>query len=115
MSASWPPPPDLESIKELVRNADTEDFIANGSPADEYDGEAKDLHSAIANFTTADLIVPNILPRIEAIWHKSFAYDDDACGKGRPRLESLPRQIARFFGPEAQPQVRNQLSENANG
>jgi hypothetical protein len=106
MSDPWPPPPDLESIKELVRSADTEDFIANGSPTDEYDGEAKDLHAAIANFTTGSLIVPNILPHIEAIWHKSFAYDDNARTKGRPRLESLARQIARFFGPEAKPQVR---------
>jgi hypothetical protein len=108
MSAPWPPPPDLESIKELVRAADTEDFIVNGSPIDEYDGEAKDLFAAIANFATADLIVPNMLPHIEAIWHKSFAYDDDARIKCRPRLESLAQQIARFFGPEAKPQVRQQ-------
>jgi hypothetical protein len=106
--ATWPPPPDLESIKELVRNADTEDFIVNGSPADEYDGEAKDLHAGIAIFTTADLIVPNILPRIEAIWHKSFAYDDDARATNRQKLEGLAQQIARFFGPEAQPQTRGQ-------
>jgi hypothetical protein len=107
-SATWPPPPDLESIKELVRNADTEDFIANGSPTDEYDGEAKDLHTAIADFATADLIAPNILPRIEAIWHKSFAYDHDARTTGRKRLEDLAQQIARFFGPQAQPQTRGQ-------
>jgi hypothetical protein len=106
--ATWPPPPDLESIKELVRVADTEDFIANGSPADEYDGEAKDLHAAIANFATADLIAPNILPRIEAIWHKSFSYDDDARATSRQKLEALAQQITRFFGPEAQPQTRGQ-------
>ncbi len=66
------PPPDLESIKELVRNADTENFIANGSPADEYDGEAEQLHTALANFATADLIGANIFPRIETIWSRSF-------------------------------------------
>ena len=103
---AWPPPPDLESIKELVRNADTEDFIANGSPADEYDGEAKDLHTAIAHLTTAELVVPNILPRIETIWRKSFDYDENVLTKARPAFEGLAQQIARFFGPEAQPQTR---------
>jgi hypothetical protein len=105
-SANWPPRPDLESLKELVRNSDTEELIAIGSPADEYDGEAKELHAALANFATADLIVPNILPRIEAIWSKSFDYDDTVLVKFRPRLEKLAQQIERFFGPEAEPQTR---------
>ena len=106
----WPPPPDLESIKELVRNADTEDFIANGSPADEYDGEAKDLHAAIAHLTTAELVVPNILRHIETIWRKSFDYDENVLTKAGPLLERLAQQIARFFGPEAQPQTRQSQS-----
>jgi hypothetical protein len=106
MKAPWPPPPDLESIKELVRNADTEDFIANGSPADEYDGEAKDLHAAIAHLTTAELVAPNILPSIETIWRRSFDYDESLLASARPTLDSLAREIARFFGPEAQPLIR---------
>jgi hypothetical protein len=106
MSTPWPPPPDLESIKELVRNADTEELIAIGFPADEYDGEAKELHAALANFVTADLIVLNILPRIEAIWSRSFNYDDVVLVKIRPHLEKLAQQIERFFGPQAEPQTR---------
>lgn len=36
MSRPWPPPPDLDSIQELVANADVEGFIADGAPVDEY-------------------------------------------------------------------------------
>lgn len=106
MTPTWPPPPDLESIKELVRNADTEELIANGAPSDEYDGEAEQLHLVIGNLPTAGLTVPNILPHIEAIWRKSFGYDDEVLMKIRPDLQALAEQIARFFGPEAQPQTR---------
>jgi hypothetical protein len=106
MSTPWPPPPDLASIKELVCTADTEDFIANGSPADEYDHEAEQLHATIGRFATADLTASNIVPHVEAIWSKSFDYADDTLAKVYPRLVGLAQQIARFFGPEATPQVR---------
>jgi hypothetical protein len=110
MSTTWPPPPDLASIKELVRDADTEDFIANGSPSDEYDGEAEELFAAIGRFPTAELVVPNILPHIERIWSRSFAYDDVILAKSLSDLQGLAEQIARFFGPEAQPTVRQRES-----
>jgi hypothetical protein len=106
--SAWPPPPDLASIKELVRDADTEDFIADGSPTDEYDGEAEALFAEIGRFPTAELVAPNILPHIERIWSRSFSYDDEILTKIRPKLLTLAQQIARFFGPEAQPQVREQ-------
>lgn len=108
MSTTWPPPPDLLSVKELVRNADTEAFIANGSPTDEYDGEAEQLFAKIGRLPTADLTESNIMPHIEAIWSNSFAYEDAALAKSHPALLTLARQIARFFGPEASPQVRRQ-------
>ena len=105
--STWPPPPDLSSIKELVRDADTEEFIAiQGCPADEYDGEAEELFAAIGRFPTDELVAPNILPHIETIWSRSFSYDDDILTKIRPKLLALAQQIARFFGPEAQPQTR---------
>ena len=106
MSAPWPPPPDLESIKELVRDADTEDFIANGSPMDEYDHEAEQLFATIGRFPTADLTEENIVPHVETIWSKSFDYDAVGLTTSRPALLGLAQQIARFFGPEAKPQVR---------
>jgi hypothetical protein len=107
--SAWPPPPDLGSIKELVRDADTEEFIANGSPADEYDGEAEALFADIGRFPTPELVAPNILPHIQRIWSRSFSYDDEILTESRPKLLALAQQIARFFGPEAQPQVRERV------
>ena len=106
MSAPWPPPPDLASNKELVRDADTEDFIANGSPADEYDHEAELLFATIGRLPTTDLTAATIAPHIERIWSRSFEYDNAALDTVRPKLACLAEQIARFFGPEATPQVR---------
>jgi hypothetical protein len=107
MSQPWPPPPDLESLKELVRDADAESFIANGAPADEYDGEAEELFAAIGSFPTSDLLVPQILPILERIWRKSFGLDDATFALSQPALLKLAEQIERFFGPSAQPQVRS--------
>ena len=107
MSKPWPPPPDLESLKELVRDADTEGFIKiHEAPADEYDGEAEDLYIAIAYSPTASIVVPQLLPHIESIWKRAFSYSDEELLRAKPRLEALAQQIERFFGPEAKPQVR---------
>jgi hypothetical protein len=104
--SAWPPPPDLASIRELARDADTEDFIANGAPADEYDGEAEQIFAVIGRWPIDQLTAQNIFPIIERVWSKSFGYDDEVLAKARPQLLVLAQQIARFFGPEAQPQVR---------
>jgi len=106
MSKPWPPPPDLESIQELMREADPEGHIAEGAPADEYEPEEEDFFAAIKHFPTADLIAPKLLPILETIWRKSFSLDDAALDERKPKLESLAQQIERFFGPEAKPQVR---------
>jgi hypothetical protein len=109
MSTPWPPPPDLDSIKELVRDADIEGLIENhGAPADEYDTEAQDLHAAIAHFPTSKISCSNLMPELEAIWRKNFIDDSADLALRRPALEKLAQQIARFFGPEAAPQVRQQ-------
>ena len=108
--APWPPPPDLSSIKELVRDADAEGFIAEGSPADEYDHEAELLFAIIGRQPTDSLTAANIAPKIEIIWAKSFDYDNITLTKARPNLLALAQQIARFFGPEAQPQTRTSQS-----
>jgi hypothetical protein len=107
MSAPWPPPPDLESIQDLVREADVEGLIKiHGAPADEYEPEGKHLFSAIEHLPTTELTVQNLLPVLKTIWRKNFAPDDDELALRRPALEALAQQIARFFGPEATPQVR---------
>jgi len=111
MSAAWPPPPHLASIKELVRNADVEGFIGiHGAPADEYDTEAEALHTEIAHLRTGDITVGKLLPILEDIWRSNFIDDDVELTFRRPALQELAQQIARFFGPEAQPQVRERSS-----
>jgi hypothetical protein len=107
MSTAWPPPPDLDSLKELVSAADVEGLIlAHGAPADEYDGEAEALFADIAHFPTAQLIPSNLMPILEPIWTTSFGHNEAELAERRPALEGLAQQIARFFGPEATPQVR---------
>jgi hypothetical protein len=107
MSKPWPPPPDIDSIQELVATADVEGFIADGAPPDEYETEAELLFVAIENFPTADLLTPKILAILEPIWIKNFSLDEATIALRRPALESLAQQIERFFGPQATPQVRS--------
>lgn len=104
----WPPPPDLESIQEIVRDADVEGLIATqGAPSDEYEPEGKAIFEAIKDRTTAELIAPNLLPALEAVWRRNFASDDEELALRKPALEALAEQIATFFGPAAQPRVRS--------
>jgi hypothetical protein len=107
-AAPWPPPPDIESIKELVRDADVEGFIVDGAPADEYDTEAEELHAAIAQLPSEAITVERLMPVLEAIWRKNLVDDDAELAERRPALEGLAGRIARFFGPEAKPQTRGQ-------
>ena len=104
--SAWPPPPDLPSIKELVRDADVEGFIADGSPLDEYDTEAEQLHAAIAHLLTAEIIAPNLQPILDTIWQESFSLSTADLTQRHTALKTLAQQITRFFGPEAQPQTR---------
>jgi hypothetical protein len=104
--SAWPPPPDLHSIRELVRAADPEGHIAEGAPADEYEPEEEAIFAAIAHLSTAQLVPDTLAPIIEQAWRDSFAHDDEALTRRRPALLSLAQQIARFFGPDATPQVR---------
>ena len=102
----WPPPPDLHSIQELVATADIEGFIADGSPADEYETEADDIFHVIRSWPTADLTTERVLPVLEEAWTQGFGLDDRGLEERRVRLRELAGQIERFFGPEAKPQVR---------
>jgi hypothetical protein len=105
--SAWPPPPDRASIRELLRDADVEGFISiHGAPADEYDPEADELHATIAHLETSEITATRLLPTLEAIWRRNHIDDDAELALRRPALEGLAQRIARFFGPEAQPQVR---------
>ena len=102
----WPPPPDLDSIQELVATADVEGFIAEGSPADEYETEAEDIFKGIASWPTAELTTERLLSVLEAAWAQGFSLGAEGLEQRRVKLRELAGQIERFFGPEAKPQVR---------
>jgi len=109
MSKPWPPPPDFASINELVATADIEEFIAEGSPPDEYEIEAEELFEAIKDFPTTELTVARLMPVLEEIWARAFSLDAGVMAARKPKLEALAAQIARFFGPEAKPMVRGDV------
>jgi hypothetical protein len=102
----WPPPPDAESIRELVRAADPEGHLADGAHADEYEPEEDEILAAIQHLPTEELVASVTLPLIESVWRRSFLLDDAAMADRKPALLGLAGQIERFFGPEAKPQVR---------
>ena len=105
-AAPWPPLPDLDSIRDLVRAADPEGLIADGSPADEYEPEEEAIFAGISHLTADEITVVKLLPVIEKVWLKSFSHGKDAAATRQAALEGLAEQIAHFFGPEAQPQTR---------
>ena len=102
----WPPPPDLESLKELFATADIEGLIADECPLDEYDPEAKHFYEATIGYPISKFTAEQNLPLLEQLWMKQFMLNEEQLAQRRPALRSLAQQIARFFGPGAQPQVR---------
>ena len=109
MSAPWPPPPDLDSLKELFATADVEGFIADECPLDEYDPEAKHFYEATIGFPASKFAAEQTLPLLEQLWGRQFMLNEEQLAQRRPALIELAEQIARFFGPEAKPQVRQQV------
>lgn len=106
MSTPWPPPPDLRSLKELFATADVEGLIADDCPLDEYDPEARHFYEATLGYPTSKFTAAQTLPLLEQLWIKQFMLDEGQLTQRRPALEALAQQIARFFGPEAQPITR---------
>ena len=105
-TAPWPPPPDLDSIRDLVRAADPEGLIAEGSPADEYEPEEEAIFAGVAHLATPEITAANLLPIIEEVWHRNFSADVEGPARSQAALQGLAEQIAHFFGPDAQPQTR---------
>jgi hypothetical protein len=108
MSAPWPPPPDLDSLKELFATADIEGLIADDCPLDEYDPEARHFYEATTGLPSSNFAAKQTLPFLEELWVKQFMLNEEQLALRRPALMKLAEQIARFFGPEAQPHTRQQ-------
>lgn len=106
----WPPPPDLDSLKELFATADVEGLIAEECPIDEYDPEAKHFYDDTRGSPTASFAAEHTLPLLERLWVKQFMLNEEQLAQRRPALKGLAEQIARLFGPGAAPQVRGSQS-----
>jgi hypothetical protein len=106
MISIWPPPPDLDSLKELFATADIEGLIADDCPLDEYDPEAKHFYEATIGYPTHKFAAEETLPFLEQLWVKQFMLNEEQLAQRKPALMELAQQIARFFGPGAGPQTR---------
>ena len=106
----WPPPPDLHSLKELFAAADVEGLISNDCPPDEYDPEATHFHELTRGRPASAFSEEQTFPLLEELWTRQFTLDEAQLAKRRPALRQLSQQIARFFGPGAQPEVRQKPS-----
>jgi hypothetical protein len=106
MPAKWPPPPDLESIQQLVREADIEGHLAEGAPQDEYEPEEEEIFVALAPMDTEELTVARVFPIVAGVWRRSFSLGDAEMAARAAKLQGLAEQVERFFGPGARPQVR---------
>ena len=103
MSNTWPPPPDLDSLKELFATADVEGLIADGCPTDEYDPEAKHFHETTLGWASQNFTPDRTVPVLAEIFAGQF---NEERAERSTALTQLAAEIERFFGPEAKPQVR---------
>jgi len=101
--SQWPPPPDLESLRELFAAADVEGLIADDCPIDEYDPEAKHFLDLTKGWKTANFTSEYILPVLIKLFEEQFPNQRPG---GLEKQKHLAQQIERFFGPAAQPQTR---------
>lgn len=113
--STWPPAPDLFSLKELFATADVEGLIADDCPSDQYDPEAQHFYEETRGFPTGRFAREQTLPLLRKLWAKQFELDGEHLAERRPAFTELANQIARFFGPEAQPTVRAQTDSSPLG
>ena len=78
---------------------------------DVQDMQANDHYGAVnhklQHFETKELVPVRLMPILKRIWAVNFNVSGDELLSRQPALDNLANQIARFFGPEAQPQVRS--------
>ena len=60
-------------------------------------------------YPTSKFSTEHTFPLLEELWVKQFMLNEAQIAQRRPALRELANQIARFFGPEAQPQTRQQV------
>ncbi len=69
---------DLDSVNDLVTEQDVEGFIADGAPADEYEGEVEEVFAALLHCLRTEATQERILAILEQTWKKNFSLSDDS-------------------------------------
>jgi hypothetical protein len=59
-------------------------------------------------FLLLDLLRKQTIPILERLWARQFSLSEEQLVQRQQALTKLAEQIERFFGPQAQPQVRIQ-------
>ena len=89
---------DLDSVNDLVTEQDVEGFIADGAPADEYEGEIEELFSALLALSAEEATTERIVAILEQTWQKNFNLSAAELKQRRPAFERIVARILHHFG-----------------
>jgi hypothetical protein len=89
---------DLDSVNDLVTEQDVEGFIADGAPADEYEGEVEEVFAALVALPAHEATKERTFAILEQTWKKNFSLSDEDLKQRRPALEKIAERILHFFG-----------------
>jgi hypothetical protein len=89
---------DLDSVNDLVTEQDVEGFIADGAPADEYEGEVEELFSALLALPAEEATSGRIVAILKQTWQTNFSLSDAELERRGPGLEKIAERILHFFG-----------------
>ena len=89
---------DLDSVNDLVTEQDVEGFIADGAPADEYEGEIEEVFAALQALPAEEATQERIVAVLRQTWRKNFNLSDAALDQRGPGMEKIAARILHFFG-----------------
>ena len=89
---------DLDSVNDLVTEQDVEGFIADGAPADEYEGEIEEVFAALHALLADEATQGKIVDVLRQTWRKNFSLSDAELDLRGPGLEKIAERILHFFG-----------------
>jgi len=89
---------DLDSINDLVTEQDVEGFIADGAPADEYEGEIEEVFAALKELPAEEATQERIVAVLQQTWRKNFSLSDAELAQRGPGLQKIAERILHFFG-----------------
>jgi hypothetical protein len=89
---------DLDSVNDLVTEQDVEGFIADGAPADEYEGEVEELFSALLALPAAEATSERLVAILEQTLRRNFNLSEAELKQRRPGFEKIVARILHHFG-----------------